>query len=52
MVKNTALRAESNKKQEVLFKDKEHKNFYNSSLSKIRYLEYCHNDNEGDSILC
>ena len=47
---NTASRAERNKKQEILFKNKEHKNFYSSCLSKCRYPEYCRNDNEGDGI--
>lgn len=52
MVKNTASRARRNEKREILFKDKEHKNFYSSCLSKFRYPEYCHNDKVGDSILC
>ena len=42
MVKNTASRAESNKKQEILFKNKEHKNFYSSCLSKCRYQDAYH----------
>ena len=37
MVKNTASRAENNRKQEIIFKDKEHKKFYSSCLSKCRY---------------
>lgn len=42
MAKNTALRAENNKVQGIIFKDKEHKNFYSSCLSKCRYPDSYH----------
>lgn len=42
MTKDTALRAENNKKHEVIFKDKRHETFYHTYLLKCRYQDAYH----------